>query len=750
MENSQLRSNLSGSSEASEEHLMRSLVDLLAAESGKSNPTISGGSHAPSVPETPVPESRVLESPTPAPVAPESPIDRTPSNNTSGRLQRILKTLQSSDDSPPSHPAPTASIPPPPNDEVEVLRQTLSQLETKFDHLQQQVYEPTELINPLLPLIHELLDDRLDNRASHSQQELCQLLAPVIDRIIREKSQQDLAGLGSAMADVIPAAIIQEVQQSPDQIAAAIAPEIASAIKKQVRLDRDAIKDALAPEMGKAIKAQIELERDAMVDALYPVIGSTISKYMAEVVRDINHKVDNALSFEGVRRKVRAKMQGVSEAELILRESMRFNVLAIFLVHKNSGLIIAEVQDASEERLESDMLAGMLTAIRSFANDCISKAGNTSELNEIEYEDVQIILEVAGYCYLATIIRGEPNKAFIEQMRETLSILVQKFDEPIQTFDGNPASVPEPVPRLLQKLMQHAETPASKTSPTQSRPVLLILLGLLAAAGVGFAAWSAYHQHIERQALAALDRTPELALYRLDVVAQQGKLQLLGKLPSEELRLRAAQIVRAQFPQWQIDNAIVPVKLSPDPAFVRAEVQRFVALFDRMESVTIEGKYIDNRVIVQGQIDDRAVAQQLVQSLESIPGVDSVVLTLAVQDLTPIGNIRIYFEQGSSRPKSADVQVHLASVRQLLASHPTIRLKIVGHSDRSGSSRVNQLLSQQRANAVKALLVKEGIPSDRLSAVGSNVSPPEVSVERPLSLSRCVRFEIVEAVAKPQ
>ncbi len=733
MENSQIRSNLSGSSEADGEKSIRSLINLLTLESGQPNSTT-----AEDAPLTPTPESS---------------IDRPPQNNTSGRLQRVLKTLQSSDNSPAFAPSPApaiAPIPPPLQADVEELHQTISQLETRFDLLQQQVYESTELINPLLPLIHELLDNRLNDRTAQSQQELCHLLAPVIDRIIREKSQQDLTGLGAAMADVIPAAIGQEVQKFPDRIAAAIAPEIASAIKKQVRLDRDAIKDALAPEMGKAIKAQIELERDAMVDALYPVIGSTISKYMAEVVRDINYKVDNALSFEGVRRKVRAKMQGVSEAELILRESMPFGVLAIFLVHKSSGLIVAEVQDASGGQLESDMLAGMLTAIRSFANDCISKTGTTSELNEIEYEDVKIVLEVAGYCYLATVIRGEPHRAFIEQMRETLSTLVQKFDEPIQTFDGDPASVPEPIPRLLQKLMQHAEMLSSVATPTQSRPILSILLGLLVVAGVGFAAWSGYHQHIERQALTALDETPELALYRLDAVVRKGKLQLFGKLPSEELRSRATQVVRARLPRWSIDNAIIPVKLPPDPAFVQAEVQRLVALFDRMESVTIEANYIDNRVIVQGKIGDRAVAQQLTQALESIPGVDSVVLTLNVQDSTPIGDIRIYFEQGSSRPKSADSQTKLASVRQFLQSHPTLGLKILGHSDRSGSLRVNQLLSLQRANAVKALLVKQGISPDRLPVVGSNLPPPEVSSERPPSLSRCVRFEVVEAVAKPQ
>ena len=60
----------------------------------------------------------------------------------------------------------------------------------------------------------------------------------------------------------------------------------------------------------------------------------------------------------------------------------------------------------------------------------------------------------------------------------------------------------------------------------------------------------------------------------------------------------------------------------------------------------------------------------------------------------------------------------------LLNGQPDWKMKIEGHTDSTGTIAGNQTLSQQRAAAVVAWLVKDGIAASRLSAVGLGESKP--------------------------
>jgi outer membrane protein OmpA-like peptidoglycan-associated protein len=83
----------------------------------------------------------------------------------------------------------------------------------------------------------------------------------------------------------------------------------------------------------------------------------------------------------------------------------------------------------------------------------------------------------------------------------------------------------------------------------------------------------------------------------------------------------------------------------------------------------------------------------------------------------------IEFDTGKAtlRPESAKV---LTEVAGLLNSQPDWKMKIEGHTDSTGTTAGNQALSQQRAAAVVAWLVKDGIAASRLSAVGLGESKP--------------------------
>ena len=570
----------------------------------------------------------------------------------------------------------------------------------------------TDAINSLIPLIIELLQFKLDN----SREGIVRSVRPMLDRLIEERTQEDSPKMAAAIARILPAAIEDEIKHNPLAIARAIAPEIALSIREQILLDESAIPQTLGPEMGKAIKAQIESEKDAMVDALYPVIGSTISKYMVEVVRDINSKVESTLSPEGLKRKFRAKMQGVSEAELIFKESVGYRVRAIFLIDKDSGLVIQEIQIPGEEKLDSDMLAGMLTAIRSFANDCIT-AG--SELDLIDYGDWQIPLEVAGYCYLAVIVAGEPPKEFITKIRRVLGEIVLEHDEAIQNFNGNLIQVPIAIREKLEQLTEANKDFKSKPSKSSSLLLLWLLIFLL---GLIFVPWglASYRarvaDRIEQSTAIQLDAAPELSVYRLDPTVKDGKLIVSGRVPSEYLRDRAEQVVEEVAAQnkLEVDNQIITVNVPVNPDLVKGEISRLTELFNRQQDVKIETAYRFPTLTIRGFVLNKSVRQTIEDAFARIPGVERIIFNLEEQ--LPVVTQRIYFNSGSTALDFADNFSKINAVRKLLQQYPQLHLKLAVHSDNIGLSKINQQLGTKRCHSVKTALVARGIEPNRLIA----------------------------------
>lgn len=595
-------------------------------------------------------------------------------------------------------------------------QELLAKFKTQIDTLENQVNDPIRLTNLIVPLISAILSRQI----LESREEAALALAPIVDGMIQHRTFQDKKAMSLALSPVLADAITQQIINSPGDFAR-----------------------ALGPEMGNAIKEQIHLERDAMVDALYPVIGSTVSKYFAEAVRTINEKVEKTFSLEGVSRKVRAKLQGVSEAELIFRESMPFTVQAIFLIQKTSGLVIAEVQPPERQQLESEMVAGMLTAIRSFVNDCIAQSGEMSEIDQIEYGNSKIILEVAGYCYLAIVTQGEPPKLFKQRMRTALSNIVLNYDKPIELFDGDPNNVPEQITPLLYNLTKFEEKFAKYKAPLTPVGLMLVSLGVLAAIFVPLGInhhWSAIERRQEESTKLALESEPELAIYRLGVNANRGTMKLSGRLPNQYLRSKAEQIVKKVEPKLKINNAIIPVEVPADPVLTQAEINRVTNLLNQMDGAVLVADLSGGKVTVQGTVLQEADAKKVTEAFQQIPGVQSVTNTVQLQPLAIAS--RVYFDQGSSELKATEVP-KISQIKAFLDQYPTKNLNLVGHTDPKGSDKENQQLALERAIKVKDVLVTQGVDSKRLQTVGTIDPPIGIKGEQVPLLSRCVEFQII-------
>ena len=111
---------------------------------------------------------------------------------------------------------------------------------------------------------------------------------------------------------------------------------------------------------------------------------------------------------------------------------------------------------------------------------------------------------------------------------------------------------------------------------------------------------------------------------------------------------------------------------------------------------------------------------------------------------------QVQFDTGKSTIKKASDQL-LDNVFQVLKDHPElVKLEVQGHTDTQGLKGANQLLSKNRAEAVKKALVKRGIDAKRLTAKGYGQDKPIASndTEEGRTKNRRVQFTIVEKAQK--
>lgn len=114
---------------------------------------------------------------------------------------------------------------------------------------------------------------------------------------------------------------------------------------------------------------------------------------------------------------------------------------------------------------------------------------------------------------------------------------------------------------------------------------------------------------------------------------------------------------------------------------------------------------------------------------------------LAIVPPSPKG-FSIYFDSGSSNVSTESkpiLEQVLAEVRQR-DSHD---ISLNGHTDRTGEDAANMKLSLDRANAVKTLLVEQGIPAENLTIEYYGESKPVVPTEDNVDEPKNRRVEVV-------
>ncbi len=182
------------------------------------------------------------------------------------------------------------------------------------------------------------------------------------------------------------------------------------------------IPKTLGPTITEALKEEIKNSQDAVVEALFPIIGKMIKKYIAHEMRllseNISRQTKKAFSFKNWFRKTKAKAQGVTEGDLALSDYAKPRLMQMFVIEKNSGILIADYSPLSDNTIDKEMVAGMLTAIKSFVEDAFH--GGDQDLEMIEYELYTIHIQNFYSYYIAAVISGAYTMMFKEVLEDQI------------------------------------------------------------------------------------------------------------------------------------------------------------------------------------------------------------------------------------------------------------------------------------------------------------------------------------------
>lgn len=98
----------------------------------------------------------------------------------------------------------------------------------------------------------------------------------------------------------------------------------------------------------------------------------------------------------------------------------------------------------------------------------------------------------------------------------------------------------------------------------------------------------------------------------------------------------------------------------------------------------------------------------------------------APQPIPPeMERFQIYFPFDSAQLTPSGQRV-IAAAAQDIKRENAERVAVIGHADRAGDSEYNRQLSAQRAQAVKDVLVAQGIPADRIDTAARGEADPMV------------------------
>jgi len=275
----------------------------------------------------------------------------------------------------------------------------------------------------------------------------------------------------------------------------------------------------------RAIERSVGEDPERLSTALFPIIGAAIRKAMDKLVADmmqtVNAGLERALSFKRLSWRFESWRTGVPFLEIVMRETLLYRVEHVFLMHRESGILLREASIPGTGSADSDMVASMLGAVRDYIKDSLSlRKGEAVEA--IKAGEYSLLIEDGPLASLAVAVRGTADPGLGNLMRETLEGVHLKFGGALRRFSGDVEPFAAADPALARCLAVREKREAG------AKPVYAIVaVSALALAAAATLAWGIVAARDRRGFEEALDAEPGIVVARSARRAGRTELRLL-------------------------------------------------------------------------------------------------------------------------------------------------------------------------------------------------------------------------------
>jgi outer membrane protein OmpA-like peptidoglycan-associated protein len=546
---------------------------------------------------------------------------------------------------------------------------------------------------------------------------------------------------------------IQERLDDTQRRAEDVSSVVAEAIQIRNSKGDEALADALAPTIQDTLRESVRRNPHVLADALFPVMGPAIRKSISEALRGMlesfNQALEHSLSWQGIKWRIEALRSGKSFSEVVLMHSLLYRVEQVFLIHRETGLVLNHVVAPAVATQDPSLVAGMLSAIQQFVKDSF-ESQKSDTLDRMNIGELEVWIEEGPGAVLAAVIRGHAPETYRTAMKEALENIQRRYSSALAHFEGDAGSFRGADDQLTHLLEAQFKEKAESAAGRKPRAALIVgsialalVVGILGYAGYLLFEWNRFLNVLKHEpGIVVVSAGRDGARYRVEGFRDPFAASEKSLRERADSGTAADRVDLDLRPYYSFDDAMVLQRanalLHPPPGVTLSE-KSGVLRAEGIASPQFIAKLEDRAPWIAGvnTIDEsRLQNSAMVEFNRGRSALESAVL------LFPIGRAELEAGQESSITAA---QNHLRQMQtEADRLNGKLSVDIVGHTDITGVEGTNLVLSKQRADVIFNLLVRSGVKPAILHPRGVGTSSPlrDETTEEGRRFNRSVTFQV--------